>query len=435
MNSLTRIVLNLVVIGSLLALCGSASGGEQESAVPVTTVLATKHAIKQELALTGSVEAFMKVTVYSKVTGVIEKLLVDRGKKVKEGDVIAVVEHETELARRKELLAAVEAAKAGLLQAEAGVDIAKARLLQAEAQLENAALEKRRAEGLYKDESLPKQKYDAALTAYKVAAAGRDLAVANLNAAEAARTRAKVGLNQAETALSQAKIGLKQAETALDQAKIGLKQANAALESLDVRIADYTIRAPITGVVTARFVDEGAMDNPALPIVEIMDTSLLKVNCDVAQVDAAKVAEGQEVKIVTDAYPGVEFEGKVAIVNPSLDGRTRTLPVEIRTTGKPAAGKGEAAVSLKPGMFVKVTIAIGEKTALAVPRDCLMRLPGTGVYYLFVVKDGKAEKRTVEVGVGHDNLVEIISGVKEGERVVIRGQVNLRTGTPVIETR
>ncbi|RKY17437.1 MAG: hypothetical protein DRP90_06745, partial [Planctomycetota bacterium] len=322
MNSLTRIVLNLVVIGSLLALCGSASGGEQESAVPVTTVLASKHAIKQELALTGSVEAFMKVTVYSKVTGVIEKLLVDRGKKVKKGDVIAVVEHGTELARRKELLAAVEAAKAGvrqaevaveaakagvrqaevaveaakagLLQAEAGVDIAKASLLQAEAQLENAALEKRRAEGLYKDESLPKQKYDAALTAYKVAAAGRDLAVANLNAAEAARTRAKVGLNQAETALSQAKIGLKQAETALDQAKIGLKQANAALESLDVRIADYTIRAPITGVVTARFVDEGAMDNPALPIVEIMDTSLLKVNCDVAQVDAAKVKEGQE---------------------------------------------------------------------------------------------------------------------------------------------
>ncbi|MBW1723151.1 MAG: efflux RND transporter periplasmic adaptor subunit [Deltaproteobacteria bacterium] len=407
MNSLTRSVLNLVVIGSILAICGLASAGEQESTVPVTTVVVRKHAIKQTLALTGSVEAFRRVTVYSKVTGVIEKLLVERGMKVKKGDVIAVVEHETELAQRKELLAAVEAAKVGVRQAEAADGVAQAALQQAEAQLENAVLEKTRAQNLYADNSIPKQKYDAIMAQYKIALAGRDLAAAKVKAAQAA----------------------------LAQAKVGLKQAEAALYRLDTRIADYTIRAPIAGVVTARFVDEGAMDSPSLPIVEIMDTSILKVNCDVAQVDAAKVKEGQEVKIITDAYPGVEFEGKVAIVNPSLDSKTRTLPVEIRTTGKPVAGKGEGAVSPKPGMFVKLTIAIGEKTALAVPRDCLMRLPGTGVYYLFVVKDGKAEKRTVEVGVGRDNLVEIISGVTEGDRVVIRGQANLKSGTPVIEAK
>jgi len=407
MNSLTRNVLNLAVMGPILAIHGLAFAGEQESTVPVTTVVVRKHAIKQSLDLTGSVEAFRRVTIYSKVTGVIKKLLVERGMKVKKGEVIAVVEHETELAQRKELLAAVEAAKVGVRQADANLGVAQAALKQAEAQLENAVLEKTRAQNLYADKSIPKQKYDAVMAQYKIAVAGRDLAAAKVKAAEAA----------------------------LAQAKVGLKQAEAALYRLDTRIADYTIRAPITGVVTARFVDEGAMDNPALSIVEIMDISILKVNCDVAQVDAAKVKEGQEVKIVTDAYPDIEFEGKVAIVNPSLDSKTRTLPVEIHTTGKPATGKGKGTVSLKPGMFVKLSIQVGEKTTLAVPRDCLMRLPGTGVYYLFVVKDGKAEKRTVEVGISRGNLMEILRGVNEGERVVIKGQVNLKTGTPVIEAK
>ena len=64
-----------------------------------------------------------------------------------------------------------------------------------------------------------------------------------------------------------------------------------------------------------------------------------------------------------------------------------------------------------------------------------MRLPGTGVYYLFVVKDGKAEKRTVDVGIARGNLVEITSGVAEGDRVVIKGQANLKSGTPVIEAK
>ena len=379
MNSLTRSILNLAVIWSIIATCGLAFAGEQKPAVPVSTAVVRKHAIEQTLGLTGSVRAFKTVTVYSKVTGVIEKLMVERGMSVERDDVIAEVEHKTELAQREQLAAAVK--------------VADAALAQANAQLESAALEKTRAENLYKDKSIPKQKYDAIMAQYRIAAAGRNLAAANLVAAK------------------------------------------KTLEQMDIRISDYTIRAPITGVVTARFVDEGAMDNPALPIVEIMDTSILKINCDVAQVDASKVQQEQAVTITNDAYPDNKFGGKVKIVNPSLNPKTRTLPVEIHTTGKPAAGKAKGTVLLKPGMFVKLSIQVGEKTTLAVPRDCLMRLPGTGVYYLFVVKDGKAEKRTVDVGIARGNLVEIISGVTEGDRVVIKGQVNLKTGTPVIEAK
>ncbi|MCD6404808.1 MAG: efflux RND transporter periplasmic adaptor subunit, partial [Planctomycetes bacterium] len=292
-------------------------------------------------------------------------------------------------------------------QAIATTEVAQAAQAQAQARLENATLEKDRAENLYKDNSIPKQKYDAAVAAYKIALAGRDLAAANLHVSKAS----------------------------LSLANVGRKQALAALEELDTRIADYTVRAPIAGIVTARFVDQGAMDNPAIPIVEIMDTSILKVCCDVAQVNAGKVREGQPVTLSVDAYPGAAFAGTVTIVNPSLDPKTRTLPIEIHTDGKPSPEKTAEGALLRPGMFVNLSIKIGKKTTLAIPRDCLLRLPGTGVYYLFVVKDSKAEKRTVQVGIGRGNIVEITSGLKVGESVVIQGQANLKTGTAVMEEK
>jgi len=374
MKSLTRCI--LIFAGITIITQGYVYAQLDQTAVPVSTITALKRPIQQTLELTGSVEAIKEVTVYSKVTGVIEKLLVERGMYVKQDDIIAEVEHKAQSAQREQLAAAVK--------------VAEATLTQAEAQLENARLEKIRAEGLYKDKSIPKQKYDAVMAQYKVAEAGRNLAAANLTAAQ------------------------------------------KALEQMDVRISDYTIRAPISGVVTARYVDQGAMDSPSLSIVQIMDTSLLKVNCDVAQVNAGKVKIGQSVAITTDACPDSKFKGTVKIVNPSLDSKTRTLPVEIHTDCKPSNDKSGADILLKPGMFVKLSIEIGSKTTVVIPRDCLMRLPGTGVYYIFVVKDGKAEKKTVKLGISRGNLVEIISGVKEGEDTVIKGQVNLKTGTAVI---
>lgn len=403
--------LRVVFVGVLLIAAGigptSALADARESSVPVQTILASEREIEQTLELTGSVSALKTVTVLSKVTGEIEKLLVERGMQVKAGDPIAVVEHEAELAQRDELVAAVEMAEVGVRQAQAAVKVAEAALAQAEAQLENAALEKTRIENLYKDKSVPKQKYDAVMAQYKIAVAGRDLAAAKLTAAKAQ----------------------------VAQAQAALKQAKAALRRLDVRIADYTVRAPFSGVVTARYVDQGAMDNPALPIVQLMDVSTLKVNCDVAQVNAGKVKKGQKVILTTDAWPEVEFPGTVFIVNPAVTPKTRTLPVEIRTDGRPAGAPAGGDIRLKPGMFVKVSIQVGAKRCLAVPRDCLMRLPGTGVYYLFVVKDGKAEKRTVTLGIGRGNYVEVVEGVAPGEKVVVKGQVNLKTGMAVHEAK
>jgi len=386
----------------VLSLCPGMNGHAfGQDAVPVNTAKVRIHSLESTLELKGGVKPSAEVTVYSKVTGVIEKLLVEKGDRVKRGDVIAVVEHRSELARRKQLVAQVKSAGVAISQAEAAVRIADASLLQAEAQLENATLEKTRAENLIKDKSMPKQRYDSVMAQYKVARAGKDLAEANLDSAR----------------------------EAVSQAKAGYARASAALEQLDVRISDFTIRAPISGVISARFIDEGAMDNPRLPIVSITNADILKVLSQVPEIDIAKVQKGTKASILVDAYPKERFQGEVAIINPTLDPNTRTMGFEIYVKGK------KALKLLKPGMFARVILHLGTRRAPAVPRDCLLRLPGTGVYYAFVVENGIAKKRPdIKLGMKKGDLVEIISGLEEGEDVVVAGQGLLKTGTPVVIT-
>ncbi len=355
-------------VAALLLLANS-SIAAQQSAVPVTTVEVKKHVLEETLELTGDVCAFAEVTVYSKVSGVIEKLFVEVGMRIEKDDAIAVVEHKAETAKRAQLAAAV--------------GVAEAQLVQAEAQLENARLEKQRAEKLSKDKSIADQRFDNIMAQYRIAAAGKDLAKANLAAAK------------------------------------------KGLEQMDVRLSDYTIRAPISGVVSERFIDEGAMDNPQLPIVTIADTRVLKIESQVPEADVIKVRKGMEAEVAVDAYPQEKFLGKVEIVDPSLDEKTRTMGFEVYMR--------DANELLKPGMFARITLHVRTLDELALPIDCLLRRPGTGVYYAFIVEGGVAKKvMDIKTGMRKGNLIEIKTGLKEGDQVVVVGQGLLKTGTPVV---
>jgi len=330
---------------------------QQAKAVPVSTVKAVYRSLESTLDLKGEVRAFAEVTVYSKVNGIIERLLVDIGSTVRTGEPIAVVEHKGETAKRAQLAAAVQVA---------------------EAQFENAQLEKQRAEGLYGENSISKQKYDFAIAQYKIAAAN-------------------------------------------------LEAAKKALQEMDVRLADFTIRAPISGVVSARFIDQGAMDSPQLPIVSITNLDSLKILSQVTETDVANLIKGGKATVRVDAYPQEQFQGVVSIVNPALDPKTHTMGFEVHLKDRRSI--------LKPGMFARITLLLGTRKVLVVPRECLLRLPGTGVYYAFVVENGVAVKRAdIKIGMSKGNLVEITSGLKQGDELVVAGQGLLKTGTPVAVT-
>jgi RND family efflux transporter MFP subunit len=127
--------------------------------------------------------------------------------------------------------------------------------------------------------------------------------------------------------------------------------------------------------------------------------------------------------IMVDAYPKEVFPGKVVSINPMVDRQTRTFRVRIQVPNQ--QGK------LMDGMFARVRLSVGRHCALAVPRDALSRLPGSGTYYVFFVEGNKAVKRTVEIGAVNDQWAEVMKGLVEDDKVVTSGTGRLRSGMDV----
>lgn len=172
-----------------------------------------------------------------------------------------------------------------------------------------------------------------------------------------------------------------------------------------------TLYSPATGVVTKKDVVEGMkLDAGAMPY-EIVDLSVVWVLADVYESDLRFIKEGMEANLTLAAFPNREFKGKVIFLDPLLDPQTRTIKVRL-TFPNPT---GE----LRPEMFGDVVLLGSPRTALRVPADAIID-SGLQKVVFVAVGDGKFEPRVVEVGASDEAHVELVSGLKTGERVVVR---------------
>jgi len=183
------------------------------------------------------------------------------------------------------------------------------------------------------------------------------------------------------------------------------------------------VEAPIPGVLIKTYLDQGDSVNPQMPIAVVANMDEIKVKIEVVEVDYPKVKLGQTAKIIVDAYSDREFIGKLSKLSTLVDLKTRTATAEI-TIPNPEH-------LLVPGMFARITLFIEKRGALVIPRDAILRLPGTGVYYCFTVEENKAKKVFVELGMRENNWQEIKEGLKEGDLVILSGQGILKTDMPV----
>jgi len=207
-------------------------------------------------------------------------------------------------------------------------------------------------------------------------------------------------------------------------AQAGVDQARAGLDAAKLQLKDATVTAPFDGVVSQRFLAQGAMAAPTTPIVSLI-SSEVEVVINVEEARLRQVEVGQTATISVAAYPGEEFPATVASVAPSLDPRSRTLAVRIKPNG---VGK------LLDGMFAQVKIVGAERAqALLVPAQAVIQRDGKSTS--FVVKDGRAALREVKAGVGDGKSVEVLAGLAEGEEVVVSGQESLSDAQAVTVTR
>lgn len=218
----------------------------------------------------------------------------------------------------------------------------------------------------------------------------------------------------------------------IDNLKYELEAAKASWELARLQLSYTDIRSPIAGTVTQRLdvvkvgntvtPVGGVIDsaNSALFVVEDLDSLILRVN--VPERELAKLSVGQIAELSFDAVQGHAFAGKVALISPFVDAGTATFGVRIRVT--------ETGGLLRPGMFARVAIVYERKLdALQIPRTAL--LDGDGPPKVFVVKDGKAAERPVQLGLSNGAYVEIVTGLKDGEQVVVVGQAAIKPGAAV----
>jgi len=254
---------------------------------------------------------------------------------------------------------------------------------------------------------------------------------AELSAAYADDSKAKSALLQARQELERQKT-LFEAEIAArkeyEAAQAAFAQAGSDAQASADKLAqygagargsrrDYVLRSPIAGTVIAMEGAQGGYWNDInAPVMTVADLSTVWLSANVAERDLAQVAVGQKTRITVDAWPGKAFEGKVAYVGAVLDPETRTVKVRVAIDNR--------AGTFKPGMFAHAGFAGASRRALLVPAAAVLQ-SGPSTRVMVERSPLVFTPRTVEVGASHGEQVEILAGLKAGERIVVKEGVLL----------
>ena len=209
-------------------------------------------------------------------------------------------------------------------------------------------------------------------------------------------------------------------QQAVDQLKV---QLDVTRETYNNLLTNVNLKAPISGVVTARNYDSGDLYKGGDPIVTINDIQPVKIVVNVSEENFAQVKMGMNVKVKVDVYSDETFNGKVSLIYPTMDATTRTFPVEI------TIANGNRKV--RPGMFARATLNLGSAKHVLVPDVAIQKQMGSGDHFVYIYKDGTVSYSKVELGRLVGDRYEIISGVPDGAYVVTSGASKLTDGMAV----
>jgi RND family efflux transporter MFP subunit len=216
----------------------------------------------------------------------------------------------------------------------------------------------------------------------------------------------------------------------LDKARGASEVARANMQRTQTLLDFAKITAPFGGLITQRFVDSGAFVPSATSgsaaetaaLFTIMDTTVLRAQVAMPELDAALVAKGQPVKIALESQPGKTIDAQVSRVAGAIDEATRTMIVE--------ADVPNAENTLRPGMYATIRVGVERHAAtLFVPAEALA-MEKTAAF-VFKLADGKAKKTSVTLGFNDGAKAEVLTGLSEGEAVILVGKGTFTDGQPV----
>lgn len=207
----------------------------------------------------------------------------------------------------------------------------------------------------------------------------------------------------------------------MDQATLQLETAEAGLKSARAMQSYTVITAPIAGQVVEKRINLGEMASPGQPLLRIEDNRNLRLEVTVRENDIVFVRRGSDVRFAIDALPGKEFRGRVSQVVPASDVRTHSFVVKVDVP---------AEKNLITGMYGKAFFPTGKREAILVPRTALVEMAGlSGVYV--ISPQGRAVYQVLQLGAEHPGGVEVLAGLKPGDRIITGGFEGRIEGRPV----
>jgi RND family efflux transporter MFP subunit len=407
----------------LCASCGKKEAAAvlaaQSKPVAVSVAQAEAKTVPLTIQATGSFVADESSDVAPKVAGRIAATPVDAGAFVKEGQVIVRMDSSDAGLRLQQARAQLEESQASLRQSQSRIgyngtgEFDPAKLPEVAAQranYESAAAQARLAEAdaerygnLVASGDVSKSNYEKYKTQF-----------------ETAQAQANAVKQQYEASLNSAR----QSYQAVVTSQASLSGVKAQLAIAEKAVEDMTIRAPFDGYVSARPVAVGQYVALTNKIATVVKTAVLKLQLQVPEGQAAKVKIGMDVSASVAAYADRAFTGKVTAVNPSVDTASRSFIVEAKFTNPE--------LTLRPGMFATGQIFLpGGEEAVFVPKSAVVSDAATNSSQVFVLDQGKARLRVVQVLSAEGSKVRVLSGVAGGEMVAVNKLGDLYEGCPV----
>lgn len=206
-----------------------------------------------------------------------------------------------------------------------------------------------------------------------------------------------------------------------DSFELSYKVSKSNYENL---LENTILRSPINGVISARNYDRGDMYSMSSPIYTVQQIVPVKLLVPVSESDYTRIKKGDSVDITVDALPGKTFKGSVLRLYPTIDAASHTFSAELVVRNENR--------ELRPGMYARATVLFEKVDRIVVPDGAVVKQQGSGQKLVYVLDaDNCAHARVVETGRHIGNEYEIISGIEEGETIVVKGNSNLKSGEKV----
>jgi HlyD family secretion protein len=365
-------------------------------AIAVSTMTLKSQSITNTLELSGSIRPVEQATLSTRVMGRITALSLESGDRFRKGDVLASIDVMDINAQTGQAQLGVAQAQAEVFRSQASLNQLESQKLEAQSALRLAQVTQSRMSRLQAEGAVSQSVLDDANTA----------------------------LEQARARVAQSEAGIRQSQAAIDQTQAAVSRAELSVISSDISASYGTIIAPFDGVVVQKMAYEGEMAAPGTPLLKVENPNKLELEISVPEENLRLVRVGQSVKVQFDAV-NQTINGTIQQIVPAANAQSRSFLVKIPLNNSS---------KLISGMFGRIALPLGaNRETLLVPTKALIqRGQLQGVYVVESTEEKAiAVLRWVKTGKPQNEQIEIVSGLKTGDRIITSNIIQLSDGQPV----